>query len=67
MTYKNLRVEATLTQVLALRQRLSTPNEQDQEEQEYLSELIQWEIEPDPEDRRPRKWKPQSLRKLNDL
>jgi len=54
MTYKNLGVEARLTQVLALRQRLSTPNEQDQEEQEYFSELILWEIEPDPEDRRPR-------------
>ena len=60
MTNMNRKVEATLTQVLALRQRLSTPNEQDQEEQEYLSELI--EIEMDPEDRRPRDWKLQSHR-----
>ena len=43
---------ASGTQWQALRERLSKPNEQEQEEQEYLAELI--EIEMDPEDRRPK-------------
>ena len=49
---------ASATQWQALRQRLSKPNEQEQEEQEYLAELI--EIEFDPEDRRPKSWRPAS-------
>ena len=49
---------ASATQWQALRQRLSKPNEQEQEEQEYLAELI--EIEFDPEGRRPKSWRPAS-------
>ena len=49
---------ASGTQWQALRERLSKPNEQEQEEQEYLAELI--EIEFDPEDRRPKSWRPAS-------
>jgi hypothetical protein len=49
---------ASFTQWLALRERLSEPNEQEQEEQEYLAELI--EIERDPEDRRPKSRRPAS-------
>ena len=54
----NKRNLASVTQWLALRKRLSEPNEQDQEEQEYLAELI--EIEFDPEDRRPKSRRPAS-------
>ena len=41
------------TQWLALRARLEQPNAREQEEQEYLSEVIG--LDRDPEDRRPRK------------
>jgi hypothetical protein len=59
MTYPfRKHVLASGTQWLALRKRLSEPNEQEQEEQEYLAELI--EIECDPEDRRPKSWRPAS-------
>tara|TARA_B100000902_G_scaffold300301_1_gene287881 strand:- start:956 stop:1123 length:168 start_codon:yes stop_codon:yes gene_type:complete len=43
-------------QWLAMRKRLSEPTTAEQEEQEYLSEVI--EIEMDPEDERPRKKSP---------
>ncbi len=42
----------------SLRERLSEPNEQEQEEQEYLAELI--EIEFDPEDLWPKSRRPAS-------
>ena len=44
---------ASGSQWVALRARLEQPNEREQEEQEYLSELI--ELDRDPEDRPPRK------------
>ena len=42
---------ASMTHARAMRQRLDQTTAQEQEEQEYLSEVI--EIERDPEDRRP--------------
>ena len=47
------KTHATLSQMRALRARLEESNPAEQEEQEYLSEVI--EIDADPEDRRPRK------------
>ena len=44
---------ASGSQWVALRARLEQPNAREQEEQEYLSEVI--DLEHDPEDRRPRK------------
>ena len=50
---------ASGTQWLALRARLEQPNEREQEEQEYLSEVLQSfsgdDLEIDPEDRRKRR------------
>ena len=51
----NKRNLASVTRWLALRERLSTPNEREQEEQEYPSEIAVGLMEFDPEDRRPRK------------
>ncbi len=48
-----LKTHATLSQMRALRERLEELSPYEQEEHEYLSEVI--EIECDPEDRRPRK------------
>jgi len=50
---KSMSQNPLLSQARALRERLSSPSPSEQEEQEYLSELI--EIERDPEDRRPSK------------
>ena len=47
------KTRSSITQWLALRARLEEPSPAEQEEQEYLSEVI--EIDADPEDRRPRK------------
>ena len=45
----------------ALRKRLSKPNEQEQEEQDYLSEIACDLMDgPDPEDRRPKSRRPAS-------
>ena len=52
-THSILKTHATLSQMRALRERLEEPSPAEQEEQEYLSEVI--EIDADPEDRRPRK------------
>ena len=48
-----MRHNASAQQYVLLRQRLSEPTPAEQEEQEYFSEVI--DIEMDPEDRRPRK------------
>jgi len=50
---KSMSQNPLLSQARALRERLSNLSPSEQEEQEYLSELI--EIERDPEDRRPSK------------
>lgn len=56
MRHKNL---FSLTQWLALRARLEQPNEREQEEQDYLTEVLMShsgdDLDIDPEDRRPRK------------
>ena len=48
-----LKTHTTLSQMRALRERLEELSPYEQEEHEYLSEVI--EIECDPEDRRPRR------------
>ena len=46
---------ASVTQWLAMRERLEQLNEAEQDEHDYLSEKITWLLDRDPEDYRPRK------------
>jgi|TARA_Y100000289_G_C3799467_1_gene88180 hypothetical protein len=46
---------ASVTQWLAIRERLEQPNEAEQDEQDYFSEKITSKLDHDPEDYRPRK------------
>jgi len=49
------RPTASVTQWLAMRERLEQPNEAEQDEQEYLSEKITSILDHDPEDSRSKK------------